>query len=49
MIMVNAQACARFYTVQQGDSCNGISAAQNVSTYVQVITCIRPFIIFIYL
>ena len=32
--MVNAQACARNYTVQPGDVCNKISAAQNVSTYV---------------
>ena len=32
--MVNAQACARNYTVQPGDFCDAISAAQNVSTYV---------------
>ena len=32
--MVNAQACARNYTVQPGDICDKISAAQNVSTYV---------------
>ena len=31
--MVNAQDCARNYTVQPGDVCDKISAAQNVSTY----------------
>jgi len=30
---VSAQSCARTYTVQAGDICDGISAAQNVSTY----------------
>ncbi|KIK63952.1 hypothetical protein GYMLUDRAFT_424889 [Collybiopsis luxurians FD-317 M1] len=30
---VAAQACARNYTVQDGDYCDSISAAQNVSTY----------------
>lgn len=28
-----AQTCARSYTVQEGDICNSISAAHNVSTY----------------
>ncbi|KAJ4474446.1 hypothetical protein J3R30DRAFT_3509162 [Lentinula aciculospora] len=30
---VNAQSCTRNYTVQDGDTCDSISAAQNVSTY----------------
>jgi len=30
---VAAQTCTRNYTVQIGDICDGISAAQNVSTY----------------
>ena len=34
--MVNAQDCARNYTVQPGDVCDKISAAQNVSTYVSI-------------
>jgi LysM repeat protein len=29
----SAQQCTRQYTVQQGDICDSISAAQNVSTY----------------
>ncbi|KZT00336.1 carbohydrate-binding module family 50 protein [Laetiporus sulphureus 93-53] len=29
----NAQQCARTYTVQEGEDCDSISAAQNVSTY----------------
>ncbi|OBZ77203.1 hypothetical protein A0H81_01620 [Grifola frondosa] len=34
LVAVNAQAdCARNYTVSLGDTCDGISAAQNVSTY----------------
>jgi len=31
--LVNAQSCTRNYTVQAGDICDSISAAQNVSTY----------------
>ena len=34
--MVNAQDCARNYTVQPGDVCDKISAAQNVSTYASI-------------
>jgi len=30
---VLAQSCTRSYTVEAGDICDGISAAQNVSTY----------------
>ncbi|KAF9218595.1 hypothetical protein BS17DRAFT_741937 [Gyrodon lividus] len=31
--LVSAQACTRTYTVQEGDICDGISAAHSVSTY----------------
>ena len=46
--MVNAQACARNYTVQPGDDCNKISAAQNVSTYVIITTSIHPIFLFFF-
>ena len=45
--MVNAQDCARNYTVQPGDVCDKISAAQNVSTYVSI--SYLCFLFFIYL
>ncbi|KAJ3783655.1 hypothetical protein GGU10DRAFT_360211 [Lentinula aff. detonsa] len=31
--LASAQSCTRNYTVQEGDICDSISAAQNVSTY----------------
>ncbi|KAJ3709791.1 hypothetical protein EV361DRAFT_923388 [Lentinula raphanica] len=31
--IASAQSCTRNYTVQEGDTCDSISAAQNVSTY----------------
>ncbi|PAV15808.1 hypothetical protein PNOK_0866600 [Pyrrhoderma noxium] len=30
---VSAQSCARSYTIQPGDYCNGISASQHVSSF----------------
>jgi LysM repeat protein len=33
VVSVSAQSCMRTYTVESGDVCDGISAAQNVSTY----------------
>jgi len=32
-VFAQNQQCTRTYTVQEGDICDGISAAQNVSTY----------------
>ncbi|KAH7890358.1 hypothetical protein F5I97DRAFT_1834858 [Phlebopus sp. FC_14] len=31
--LVSAQTCTRSYTIQEGDICDGISAANHVSTY----------------
>lgn len=44
--MVNAQDCARNYTVQPGDFCDKISASQNVSTYVSTS---YPFPMFLFI
>lgn len=34
-VLAQSQPCTRTYTVEEGDICDGISAAQNVSTCVR--------------
>jgi hypothetical protein len=38
-VLAQSQSCTRTYTVVEGDICDGISAAQNVST------CVRNLVI----